>query len=200
VFAFSSIAALINYASTYTITFMMSLYLQYVKGLDPQAAGFILVFQPIVMAVFSPLAGRLSDRFEPRVLSSLGMGLTSLGLLQLVFIGPNTSLSYVVCLLVIIGFGFALFSSPNMNALMSSVEKRFFGIAAGVVGIMRVLGQMLSMATATVVFAIVMGDALMDASNSMLFLRSMRAVCLILCLLCTVGIFFSLSRGTLRET
>ena len=73
VFAFSNLAALINYAATFALTFLLSLYLQYVRGLDPQTAGLIILAEPIVMAVFSPLAGRLSDRVEPRIVSSSGM-------------------------------------------------------------------------------------------------------------------------------
>ncbi|MGD2185982.1 MAG: MFS transporter, partial [Desulfobacterales bacterium] len=66
-FAFSCLAALINYSATFAVAFLLSLYLQYIKGLTPQGAGTVLVFTPIMMAVFSPLAGRLSDRVEPRV-------------------------------------------------------------------------------------------------------------------------------------
>ena len=69
-FTFSSLAALINYSATFALTFLLSLYLQYIKGIPPQYAGSILIAQPIVMAVFSPLAGRLSDRIEPRLLAS----------------------------------------------------------------------------------------------------------------------------------
>ena len=79
VFAFSCLAALVHYSATFGVTFLMSLYLQYIKGLSPQEAGTVLIAQPVMMALFSPLAGRLSDRIEPRVLSSLGMAITAGG-------------------------------------------------------------------------------------------------------------------------
>jgi EmrB/QacA subfamily drug resistance transporter len=199
VFTFSSIAALINYSATFALTFLMSLYLQYVKGLNPQTAGLILVAQPVMMALFSPVAGRLSDRFEPRILSSAGMSLTALGLLQLVFLNEETSIPYIVGILIMLGLGFAMFSSPNMNAIMSSVEKRYYGIASGAVATMRLLGQMLSMAIATVTFAVLLGNAQIGAENLPLFLKSVKIVFLILTVLCTVGIFFSISRGELRQ-
>ena len=63
-FAFSNLAALINYSATAAVGFLLSLYLQTIKGLDPQTAGFVLVSQPIVMAIFSPLTGWLSDRIR----------------------------------------------------------------------------------------------------------------------------------------
>jgi EmrB/QacA subfamily drug resistance transporter len=198
VFAFSSLAALINYSATYATTFMMSLYLQYVKGFNPQSAGLILVFQPVVMALISPVAGKLSDRIEPRVIASAGMLLTAAGLIQFAFLGAGSPVSYIIGVLLMLGFGFALFSSPNMNAIMGAVDKRHFGIASGVVATMRVLGQMMSMATATMVFAIIMGSEQLTSSNHVKFLMSLKTVFLIFTILCLIGIFFSFTRGELR--
>ena len=198
-FAFSSLAALINYSATFAITFLLSLYLQYIKGIPPQYAGSILIAQPIVMAVFSPLAGRLSDRLEPRLIASAGMCITVLGLIFFVFIGPNTSKFMIVTVLAFLGFGFALFSSPNMSAIMGSVENRYLGIASGTVATMRLLGQMVSMAIAMVVFAIFIGREQISPANYGEFLTSVRVSFLIFALLCTLGIFFSLMRGELRN-
>jgi len=198
-FAFSSLAALINYSATFAITFLLSLYLQYIKGITPQYAGSILIAQPIVMAFFSPLAGRLSDKIEPRKIASAGMMITAAGLLVLAFVGPATSKIFNVCILAILGLGFALFSSPNMNAIMGAVEKKYFGIAAGTVATMRLLGQMTSMAIAMVIFAIIIGREQISPANYDLFLKCMRVSFVVFALLCTIGIFFSLFRGTLRE-
>jgi EmrB/QacA subfamily drug resistance transporter len=199
-FAFSSLAALINYAATFAITFLLSLYLQFIKGMNPRSAGLILITQPIVMAVLSPLAGKWSDRIEPRIIASGGMAVTVLGLVQLITIGETTSIAYLIAILSMLGFGFALFSSPNMNAVMSSVEKRHYGIASGAVATMRLLGQMFSMATATVVFTIIFGKLQITPLTYALFLKSFKTILFIFSLICTVGIFFSFSRGALRET
>ncbi len=199
VFTFSSLAALINYSATFAITFLLSLYLQFIKGVTPQAAGTILIAQPIVMALFSPLAGRLSDKIEPRRIASAGMMITAAGLLSFAFVGPDTSKIFIVCTLAILGFGFALFSSPNMNAIMNSVEKKYFGIASGTVATMRLLGQMTSMAIAMVIFAIFIGREQISPSNYNMFLKSVRVCFIIFSSLCTVGIFFSLLRGDLRS-
>ena len=198
-FTFSSLAALINYSATFALTFLLSLYLQYIKGIPPQYAGSILIAQPVVMALFSPLAGRLSDRIEPRLMASAGMSITVVGLIFFVFIGPNTPKVMIVLILAFLGFGFALFSSPNMNAIMSSVEKRYLGIASGTVATMRLLGQMVSMAIAMVVFAIFIGREPITPANYSEFLKSVRISFLIFSLLCTLGILFSLMRGELRK-
>jgi EmrB/QacA subfamily drug resistance transporter len=198
-FAFSCLAALINYSATFAVTFLLSLYLQYIKGLTPQTAGIVLMAQPIIMAIFSPLSGRLSDRIEPRVIASLGMALTMLGLILLTFVGNNTVLVFIILSLMILGFGFALFSSPNMNAIMGSVDQRYYGIASGSVGSMRLLGQMLSMGIATLIFALFIGRAQITPQYYPALIKSVRVALIVFAGLCGMGIYFSLYRGRLRK-
>jgi MFS family permease len=142
VFGFSNLAAMINYSATYAVAFLLSLYLQYIKGFTPEHAGLILVAQPVIQVICSPIAGSLSDRIEPRIVASTGMAMTTTGLVLLTFLDSNTGLVFVLISLVILGLGFGLFSSPNTNAVMSSVEKRFYGVASGMLGTMRLTGQM----------------------------------------------------------
>ena len=198
-FTFSSLAAMINYAATFAITFLISLYLQYIKDLTPQAAGTIIVAQPVMMAVFSPMAGKLSDRIEPRKIASFGMALTALGLFLFSWINNDTSLVYVALTLLIMGFGFAMFSSPNMNAIMGSVEKRYLGIASGTVATMRLIGQMASMAIVMVIFTVVIGHVEIAPENYDQFLACAKMAFGIFTIMCIVGIAFSLFRGQLRE-
>jgi predicted MFS family arabinose efflux permease len=143
VFAFSNLAALINYSATFAVAFLLSLYLQHIKRLSPENAGIILVAQPVVQTLFSPLAGRLSDRVEPRIVATTGMSLTALGLVFFIFLDEHSASELMVAWLILLGFGFALFSSPNTNAIMGSVERRFYGLASGSVGTMRLLGMMI---------------------------------------------------------
>lgn len=200
VFAFSSLAALIHYSATFGITFLLSLYLQYIKGLTPQAAGTLLVAQPVIMTIFSPFAGKTSDRVEPRILASIGMAITATGLFIFSFIGPQTEKFYIAGTLACIGFGFALFSSPNMSAIMGAVENRLFGIASGAVATMRLLGQMVSMSIVMVVFSIFIGNEKLTPDQYPFFLKAMRICFVLFAAMCTVGIFFSYFRGHLRKT
>jgi MFS family permease len=195
VFAFSNMAALINYSATFAITFMLSLYLQFVKGLSPRDAGLILVAQPIMMAVFSPLAGRLSDRVDARWLASLGMAITVVGLSILAFFNADTSQLSIVLSLIILGFGFGIFSSPNTNAVMSSVEKKYLGIASASLSTMRLTGQMFSMGIAMLVINIFIGEATINPSNFPDFLIAMKILFLTFSFLCLIGVFASLARG-----
>lgn len=199
VFAFSCLAALIHYGATFGVTFLMSLFLQYIKDLSPQQAGIVLIAQPVVMALFSPFAGKLSDRVEPRWLASAGMGVTALALLLLSRIGAATPLGAIVACLTVLGFGFALFSSPNMNAIMSSVEKRHYGVASGSVATMRLLGQTLSLGITTLLFALLIGREQITPERHPAFILSVRYALLIFFGLCLGGIYFSFSRGQLRD-
>lgn len=195
VFSYSNYAALINYSATFAIGFLLSLYLQYVKNLNPQQAGQILVVQPLLMTLFSPLAGKLSDKINPGKVASIGMALLSCGLFLLSFISTNTSIYFIVPVLVIFGIGFALFSSPNTNAIMGSVEKKHYGIASATLGTMRLVGQMFSMGIAMLLFSIFIGNVEINSSNSNAFVTSIRIAFLIFALLCFLGIFFSLARN-----
>lgn len=197
-FALSNLAALINYSATFAITFFLSLYLQYIKKLDPETAGEILVCQPVVMAICSPFAGRLSDRIEPRIVASMGMGLGAAGLFLLTFLHANTTLEFVIVDLVILGLGMALFSSPNTNAVMSSVEKRFYGVASGTLGTMRLTGQMFSMGIAIFIFAIHIGHTQITPEYYPAFLTSMKSAFIFFGVLSVSGVFASLARGNVR--
>ncbi|MBW1799865.1 MAG: MFS transporter [Deltaproteobacteria bacterium] len=192
VFVFSNLAGLIHYSSTYAVSFMLSLYLQYIKGLSAQSAGLILICQPIMIGLFSPLSGRLSDRLQPRVISSIGMAFTCLGIYLLSFIMANTGLPYIVSNLLILGFGVAFFSSPNSNAVMSSVDRRHFGVASGTISTMRVIGSTLSLGVVMMIFSMIIGKDRITPDLYPLFLRSVKLALLISGTLCIIGIFSSL--------
>ncbi|MFY9638558.1 MAG: MFS transporter [Methanobacterium sp.] len=193
-FAFSNLAALINYSATFAVTFLLSLYLQYIKALDPLSAGLILVAQPVMMAIFAPIAGRLSDRFVPQKLAALGMALSTLGLFIFAFINEETSIAFITVGLLIIGTGFGFFSSPNTNAIMGSVERKFYGVASAMVSTMRLLGQTFSMGLALLVFALFIGNIQITPLQYPALLSSIHTVFLICTVLCFIGIFAALIR------
>ena len=198
VFALSNLAALINYSATFAVTFLLSLYLQYIKALTPETAGLILLPQPMMQAFFSPLAGKLSDRIEPRIVASIGMVLTAVGLFLFIFLSEKTTVAFIVATLILLGFGFALFSSPNTNAVMSSVENRFYGVASGTIGTMRMMGMVLSMGITVLIFSVYIGKVRITPEYYPLFLRCTKIAFTFFTLLCFGGTLASLSRGKVR--
>lgn len=199
VFALSNLATLINYAATFAVGFLLSLYLQYIKGYPAALAGTVMVVQPVIQAIFSPAAGRLSDRIEPRAVASAGMGLTALGVLLLAFTNANTPVWHILLILALLGSGFALFSSPNTNAVMAAVEKRYYGVASATISTMRLTGHMLSMGMVMIIFSLHMGTNRITPELHGAFIASMRTMFIISTLLCTAGIFASLARGKIHS-
>lgn len=198
VFLLSSLATLINYAGTFAVGFLLSLYLQVVKGFTPMHAGFILIVQPVVQSLLSPLAGTLSDRFNAAWLASLGMAFCALGLWALCGIGVQTGLWEIGAILALQGLGFALFASPNMSVVMGSVEPRDYSIASSLVATMRTFGMTLSMGISAVVFGFLLHDRQVAPDTIPEFLASMKIIFAVCAGLCVAGVFCSLGRAGRR--
>jgi MFS family permease len=198
-FIFSNLATMINYVAVYAVSFLLSLYLQDVKGISPQNAGLVLLVQPALQAVFSPLAGRLSDRMMPRKIASVGMALTAVSLVMFVFLDGDSGLWLVVASLAVLGLGIAFFASPNTNAIMGSVDKRFFGIASGSLAMMRTVGMALGMGITMILFAHYIGAAEIKPPYFPAFLTSMRVGFIIYAALCLIGVFFQLVTGGMKK-
>lgn len=194
-FTFSSLAALINYSATFAVTLLLSYYLQFIKGLEPQSAGLILVAQPILMTIVAPLAGRMSDRYEARKLATAGMILVTIGLFGFTFLTPDTSLQQIIISLFILGTGFGLFSSPNTNVIMGSVQKKFYGIASATVSTMRLIGQTMSIGIATLVFAFFLGRVQITPDHYDALISGIQVSFIIFTIICLFGIHASWKRG-----
>ncbi len=198
-FAFSSLASLVNYASTFGVTFYLSIYLQEVKGFSPRDAGLVLMVQPIIQACLSPIGGRLADRYSAGLVATVGMALCVAALWLAAAIGTTTSLTGIIAVLVFLGLGFAFFSSPNTSVIMGSVERRHLGVASAMTGTMRTLGMTVSMIVITVTFSLIMGEHPVSPETTPQFMRSMKLDLFGFGLLCVAGVFMSLVRVPRRR-
>jgi EmrB/QacA subfamily drug resistance transporter len=198
-YLFSNIAALINYSAASSVSFLLSLYLQYIKGMSPGKAGLILMAQPLIMVIFSPAAGKFSDTIEPGKVASAGMALTMAGLFSLVFLAENTHVSYIVWALFAIGGGYALFSSPNTNAVMSSIDRKYYGTASSILSTMRQIGMMTGIAVATLMLSVFTGTAKVHGFKPDEFMSALKWSFIVATVLCMFGIFASLARGRVRN-
>jgi EmrB/QacA subfamily drug resistance transporter len=187
-FFYSNLAVLISYIATFAVNFLLSIYLQDVRGLNPDRAGLVLITASVLMAIFTPIAGRISDRIEPRLVASVGMSLNCVTLLLLTFVNAGTALWYIVVALAVNGLGIGFFSSPNTNAIMSSVAKKSLGVAAGTLGTMRTAGMMVSMGTIMILFSLYIGRAEITAEFHPQFLASMRTGFIISAALSVLGL------------
>ena len=198
VFSLSCLAAYIIYTAIFANVVLISLYLQYLKGVTASQAGMIMMTQPLAMAILSPFAGKLSDRIEPRLIASAGMAITTAGLILLARLDSASSMPYIVGALLITGLGFSLFSSPNANAILGAVEKRYYGSATGSLATMRLLGQMSSMALVTLVFALIIGQVEIRPPVYPSLLQAIQIAFTLAAFLCVPGIVFSLARGRMH--
>ncbi len=194
-FTLSSFAALINYSATFAVALLLSYYLQYIKGLDPLSTGLILVAQPIIMVIVAPLAGRMSDQYDARILATMGMAIVTIGLFSFIFLSSNTSILTIILSLAVLGLGFGLFSSPNTNVIMGSVQKKFYGVASATVSTMRLVGQTMSMGIATLIFALLIGRVQITPEVYPNLLSSIHLCFIIFTTICLLGIYASWKRG-----
>lgn len=196
IFRMSSAAALINYAATFPIGFLISLYLQEVKELDAQSAGLVLIVQPVIQSALSPFAGKLSDKIQPRYIASSGMALITVVLLIIAFfITPDSSLIMLMILLGLLGAGFAAFSSPNTNAIMSSVDKKNYSMASATTGTVRLVGQSFSMGITTMIISIIIGNQAITPEVSDGLMKVIHITFLVFAIICAIGVYASMARG-----
>lgn len=190
----SNLAALLNYAATFAIGYLLSIYLQVIQGFDSQTAGLILICQPVLMAIISPYAGKLSDRKSPYILASFGMGMSALGLFYFAFVQKDTPLWMIILGLMIVGIGFGFFSSPNTNAIMSCVDKKDSGVASSLLATMRTVGQTTSMALVTFIAAMELGNVTLEMAEPTAILDMMHIAFGVFGIICVIGIFISMKR------
>jgi hypothetical protein len=122
-----------------------------------------------------------------------------MGLAQFAFLAPETSLESILAGLVFLGLGFALFSSPNTNAIMSSVDLCDYGMASGMVSTMRLIGQMMSLGIVMLTFSVIMGHVEIAPEQLDELMVSIKVAFGIFAGLCIMGTLFSLARGNLHR-
>lgn len=195
-FTFSCLAALLNYGATFAISYTVSIYLQVIMGISSARAGLILIAMPAVQALFSPVTGSLSDRIRPGILASMGMGICFCTLVLFSRVGEETSLAYILFSLCLTGFGFALFSSPNTNAILSCVNREDYGVANSIIATMRTYGQSSGMAILSVITVAVLGSGSLETSPHSDILAMMHTAFLVFAVLSIIGLLFSLARDS----
>jgi len=188
VFLFSNLAIFISYIATFAVSFLLSIYLQDIKGLSPDRAGLVLITASVLMAIFTPISGRISDKIEARLVASVGMALNCVALLLMVFINDATPIWYIMLALAVNGLGIGIFASPNTNAIMSSVERKSLGVAAGTLGTMRTAGMMVSMGVMMILFSLYIGQTEITPANYPQFLASLRTGFIIFTVISVFGL------------
>jgi MFS family permease len=198
-FLYSNIASMLNYAATFAVSYLLSIYLQVVQGYNAQTAGLLLIIQPFTQAVFSPVAGRMSDKRSPFMLATIGMGICTLSLIIYLFYGVNSPLVLIIANMLLIGFGFGIFSSPNTNAIMSSVGSADYSFASAFMSTARNIGQITSMTIITLVMSAMLGNLTFAQAPKEAIVHTMRVEFIVFIALSLLGIFCAVQRRERRE-
>ncbi|MDF2636817.1 MAG: stp 2 [Pelosinus sp.] len=193
-FLAGNLAALINYLTQYTVTFLMPFYLVSFLTLPTRTAGLLMSTFPIAMMLASPVAGTLSDRFGSRLLTSAGMVIICSGI---IILGHTENFTYVMNAfgLALVGLGTGLFLAPNNNAIMGSVIKNNIGVASGTLALMRNIGQVMGVAVSGAVFSnqLVRYSLLNDTTAS--FTLALHDTYLVAAIIGAIGAIVCWSRG-----
>jgi len=146
VLAFAFLANFLNGVARGAVTFLLIFYFQGIKGIDPMLAGILLSPFALAMMIVSPFSGWLSDRYGVRILSSVGLVISAIGLAGLMMIRVDTSTVELVIWMSIMGLGSGMFFAPNTSAIMGGVPADKRGIAAGLRTMLTNAGMVLSIA------------------------------------------------------
>ena len=191
-FTFGNITAFINYGAFVSIGFILTLYLQYLKGYGPLTAGLIVSIQSIMMVLVSPFAGRLADKIDPGNVSTVGMVLTTIGVALMTLINFENAPYLGGVSLIIFGAGIGLFYASNTKVVMSSVDKKYFGVASATLSDVRSIGQIFAMGIVMIIISIIIGNAQITPSNYPELIISLRISLVAIAVLSAIGIFTSI--------
>jgi MFS family permease len=122
------------------------------------------------------------------------------GMAIMAFLGSESSMILVFIALVVQGIGFGFFVPPNTNAVMSSVERKYYGVASGTLSTMRLTGQAFSLGLILLLFSLIIGQIQITPSAYPLFLKTMNITFIIFAVLCFGAIFASAARGKVRTS
>lgn len=196
-FARSSLASFLMNSANFSVLFFISLYLQTIGALTSAQAGLILVSQPIVQTLFTPYFGKLHDRMEDkRILPTIGVAATTLGVLVMITLSLNVDLPTVVIALILFGIGNAIFNPPNTTTMMSSVEAKDRSSASATVAVVRQMGMVVSMGIAMAVISVIMGSLdMLEPSTYGNFVDVIRVSFIVSAVMCILALLASWFRG-----
>ncbi|MDP5033039.1 MFS transporter [Paraglaciecola sp.] len=166
IFSLSLSTSFLMYASNFSLAFLLSLYLQYIKGLSPLQAGQVVLLQAVTMAIVAPFAGRLADKIQPRMIATSGCLVVAMGFLALSQLSVTSSIAYISSALLLLGVGFGLFSTPNNNAIMGAVSRNELGVASSSMNLSRTIGNLFGMSLVNLMFHHFLGDSTLSPDTN----------------------------------
>lgn len=196
VYSRSLLASMFMWGGNYGLVFLLGLYLQYTRGMTPTDAGKMLMYQAVVMAVLAPMTGKLSDRFSPKLLATLGCLIVAVTLSFMLFMDNSTSITVMALGMMALGLGFGLFSTPNSSAALGAVPEEKMGIASALLNLARLKGQLLGTASVTLLLALLIGKIEITPDHYEAVGTALRSIIFISLIFALLATYFSFAKGS----
>lgn len=195
-----------------SVSLIIILYFQVIRGYDALTAGILFLPLDVAFVCIGPISGRLSDRYGTRGLATLGMGLGTVGNVALAFlITATTPIVQIEIILVVLGLGVGLFSSPNISSVMGSVPPQRRGVASAVRATVFNTGSVVSIGLVAYIITTVIpyrvvsgiisgGYTTLTPADSMGFVTGIGRAFIVTAIITLVGMFASSLRGAETKT
>ncbi len=194
-FTISIFCAFLIFVANFFFNVISPFYLENARGLAANYAGYVLMTFPIVQVVVAPIAGAVSDKIGPKLLTFIGLILISISQIGYMFMNLATPMWIFMLFVGLVGLGNGIFQAPNNTIVMNSVEVKDLGIAGGINALARELGMIIGISAATTVLFSSMSHTAGHTVTSYipsqpgLFISGMHVafmVSLVICLVATV--------------
>ncbi|NLR08813.1 MULTISPECIES: MFS transporter [Lactobacillaceae] len=156
-FTISILCAFLIFVANFFFNVIAPFYLENARNMPANYAGYALMTFPIVQVVVAPIAGTISDKIGPEILTFVGLILIAISQVGYMLANLATPLWLFMFFVGLVGFGNGVFMAPNNAIVMSSVPMKHLGVAGGVNALAREMGMIVGISVATTVLFSAMG-------------------------------------------
>ncbi|MCD2255301.1 MFS transporter [Lactobacillus sp. CC-MHH1034] len=150
-FTISLLTAMLIFIVNFFFNVIGPFYLENARGLEPNYAGYILMIFPIVQVVIAPLAGSISDKIGPYLLTVIGLIAILISQIGYAMTQLTSPLWFFMAMIGVVGLGNGIFQAPNNTIVMSTVETQDLGIAGGLNALARNMGMIIGISLSTTI-------------------------------------------------
>ncbi|MBI0092279.1 MFS transporter [Lactobacillus sp. M0403] len=196
-FSVSLLCALLIFITNFFFNVVTPFYLENALHLAPSQAGIILMILPVVQLFAAPVAGTLSDKIGPKLITFIGLVLLLVSQIGYSLCNLHSSIWLFIISIAIMGLGSGIFSSPNNSLVMSSVEQKDLGVAGSINSLSRNLGMVIGISSATTILFAAMSHAKGARVTEYLpkqpeiFIYGMHVVFIISMIICLITVVLS---------
>lgn len=206
---FSLLAAMFVSLSSFSIFFLITLYLQGIVGLTPLDAAILLSPGALIGLLLSPAMGRVADRVGARLVATIGVIAFAVAILVYLTLQANSDPLIVLLATVASGFGTAFFYPANNAAIMSNAEPEHRGSLNGLLRTMVNIGGLMSYAIVLyiastsiprqVAFQVFVGTTKLLGGLTSAFMNGIHAALLGMVALMVIAAILSYARGKVAK-